>query len=111
MKFEVGDIIRHVNGVKSYSVVLRNTKVEFYALEDNETSEVHFYGASYVDRMYKYVSESSKDDQTEQPEPEVITEYEIYCWGALMWTDTPSYSYSDEDGVRYTGRTRKVVVW
>ena len=112
MKFRVGDIVRHVNGVKEFLVYDRNPKQGVYALKEDGSKVIHYYAGCHVDRMYKHVGFENGRPFTDTPvkQPEVVEEYEIDCWGATVWTHVDSYAFPRGSDVRYTGRTRKVVV-
>lgn len=115
MKFRVGQFIRHVNGVKQYLVHSVDTISCVYGIKEPGSPVVDYYAATHVDRMYRPVMcgswEKDLPGEEEPPtEPEVITEYEVYCHGATCWTCCNAYMFPKGHLIKYTGRTRKVVV-
>lgn len=55
MKFRVGDIVRHVNGVKEFVVYTTDRIQCVYGLKEEGSPVVHYYAASHVDSMYRHV--------------------------------------------------------
>jgi len=104
MKFRRLELIRHRNGTAEFEVVAALSPEGMYVLRKVGESPLYSLADTLVDSMYRHLSCG------EPSSSEVVEEYEIYFWGATVWAHIRSYVFPEGAKVRYTGRTRKVVV-
>lgn len=112
MKFMVGDYVRHVNGLKEFLVINRDSKQGVYALKEDGSNWIHYFAACHVEAMYRQMCWNEPPTLQPVNQPEVVTEYEYQGLGTrfYFWSSTTPSSRNGSHSIRNTGRTRKVVV-